>query len=71
MSNSNSITRIMTAILLTSTIMAIFFVGIPDNMNIANAGGEDSGTSLIDLNSSQGFKETQNCGTKGIAVWCV
>ena len=72
MSNPNSITRIMTAILLASTIMAIFFVGIPDNMNIAYA-GNDSGRSIIDVISAQGFKEIQNCGTEadGIAIWCV
>ena len=71
MSNPNSITRIMTAIILTSMTMAIFFVGILDNMNIAYAGGEDSGRSIIDVSSVQGFKEIQNCGTEGIAVWCV
>jgi hypothetical protein len=61
MSSPNSIIRIMTAILLASTIMAILFVGIPDNMNIAYA-GDDSGTSIIDISSAQGFKETQGCG---------
>ena len=70
MSSPNSNTRIMTAILLSSTIMAIFFVGIPDNMNIAYA-EDDSGRSIIDVSSAQGIKETQNCGTKGIAIWCV
>jgi hypothetical protein len=71
MSNPNSITRIMTAILLASTIMTILFVGIPDNMNIAYSGGDDSGRSIIDVSSVQGFKEIQNCGPEGIAVWCV
>jgi hypothetical protein len=61
----------MTAILLASTTMAIFFVGILDNMNIAYAGGDDSGRSIIDVSSAQGFKEIQNCGTEGIAIWCV
>ena len=70
MRNPNSITRIMTAILLASTTMAILFVGIPSNMNIAYA-GDDSETSIIDVSSAQGFKEIQNCGTKGIAIWCV
>ena len=37
MSNPNSITRILTAILLASTTMAILFVGIPGNMNIVYA----------------------------------
>ncbi len=86
MSNPNSITRIMIAILLASTTMAILFVGIPGNMNIAYA--EDdvsykgnthqpysltaSGTSIIDL-TSQGFKATQGCGDEadGDATWCV
>ena len=71
MSNPNSITRIMTSILLASTTMVILFVGIPDNMNIVYAGGDESGTSIIDLSSAQVFKEIQNCGTEGIAVWCV
>lgn len=73
MSSPNSITRIMTAaILLASTTIAIFFVGIPDNMNIVYA-EDDSGRSIIDVNSAQGFKEIQNCGTAadGIAIWCV
>ena len=72
MSNPNSITRIMIAILLASTTIAILFVGIQDNMNIVYA-VDDSGTSIIDLTSSQGFKETQGCGdeTDGDAVWCV
>ena len=70
MSNPNSITIIMTAILLASTTMAILFVGIPSNMNIAYA-GDDSGTSIIDVSYDQGFKEIQNCGTEGIAIWCV
>jgi len=61
----------MTAILLASTTMAIFFVGILDNMNIAYTGGDDSGRSIIDVSSAQGFKEIQNCGTEGIAIWCV
>ena len=32
-----------------------------------------SGTSIIDLTSSQGFKETQGCGDEadGDATWCV
>ena len=60
----------MTSILLASTTIAILFVGIPDNMNIAYA-GDDSGRSIIDVNSAQVFKEIQNCGTKGIAIWCV
>ncbi len=60
----------MTAILLASTTMAILFVGIANNMNIAYT-VDDSGTSIIDTSSAQGFKEIQNCGTKGIAVWCV
>jgi ABC-type cobalt transport system substrate-binding protein len=71
LSNPNSITRIITAILLASTIIVILFVGIQDNMNIAYAGGDDSGTSIIDVSSAQVFKEIQNCGTKGIAIWCV
>ena len=70
MSSPNSLIRIMTAIILTSTTMAIFFVGIPDNMNTAYA-GDDSERSIIDVSSTQGFKEIQNCGTKGIAIWCV
>ena len=60
----------MTAILITSTTMAIFFVGILDNMNIVYA-EDDSGRSIIDVSSVQGFKEIQDCGTEGIAVWCV
>ena len=59
MSNPNSITRIMTAILLASTTMAILFVGILDNMNIVYA-EDDSGTSIIDVSSAQGFKEIQD-----------
>ena len=40
-------------------------------MNIAYA-VDDSRTSIIDLTSSQGFKETQGCDeTDGDAVWCV
>ena len=61
----------MAAIVLASTIMAILFVGIPNNMNIAYAAGDESGTSIIDISSAQVFKEIQNCGTEGIAVWCV
>jgi hypothetical protein len=60
----------MTAILIASTTMAIFFVGILDNMNIVYA-EDDSGRSIIDVSSVQGFKEIQDCGTEGIAVWCV
>jgi hypothetical protein len=51
----------MTAILLASTIMAILFVGIPDNMYIAYA-GDDSGRSIIDISSVQGFNATLNNG---------
>ena len=41
-------------------------------MNIVYA-VDDSRTSIIDLTSSQGFKETQGCGDEadGDAVWCV
>ena len=65
----------MTAILLASTIMAIFFVGIPDNMNIVYA-GDDSGRSIIDVSSTQGFNDIQNkeygCDkADGDAIWCV
>jgi hypothetical protein len=49
----------MTAILLASTTMTIVYVGIPGNMKIAYA-GDDSGRSLIDISSIQGFKGTQN-----------
>ena len=52
MSSSNSITRIMTAILLASTTMTIVYVGIPGNMKIAYA-GDDSGRSLIEISSVQ------------------
>ena len=59
-------------IIVVSMTLAILFVGIPDNMNIAYA-GDDSGRSIIDVSSAQGFKEIQNCGTSadGIAIWCV
>jgi hypothetical protein len=70
MSNPNSITRIMAAIVLASTIMAILFIGISDNMNIVYT-VDDSGTSIINISSAQVFKEIQNCGTEGIAIWCV
>jgi len=75
MSSSNSITSIMTAILLASTTMTIVYVGIPGNMKIAYA-GDDSGRSLIDISSIQGFKATKNyeygCDElDGDAVWCV
>jgi hypothetical protein len=61
----------MTAILLASTIMAILFVGIPDNMNIAYA-GDDSGRSIIDSTSLQGFIDTLGCDkADGDAIWCV
>ena len=69
MRNPNSITRIMTIILLASTTMAIFFVGIPGTMNIAYA--EDSETSIIDISSAQGFKETGCDKADGDAIWCV
>jgi hypothetical protein len=39
-------------------------------MNIVYA-EDDSGRSIIDVSSVQGFKEIQDCGTEGIAVWCV
>jgi hypothetical protein len=76
MSIPNSITRIITAILIASTTMAILFVGISHNMNIAYALLDDSGTSIIDLTSLQGFNATQNNGDgcdnlDGDAVWCV
>lgn len=45
MSNPNSTTRIMTAILLASTTIAILFVGIPENMNIAYAGDDSDDAS--------------------------
>ena len=75
MSNPNSLIRIMTAIILTFTTMAIFFVGIADNMNIAYA-EDDSGRSIIDVSSAQGFNDIQNkeygCDkADGDAIWCV
>ena len=75
MSSSNSITIIMTAILLASTTMTIVYVGIPGIMKIAYP-GDDSGRSLLDISSVQGFKATQNYGygcdeLDGDAVWCV
>lgn len=75
MSSSNSITRIMTAILLASTTMTIVYVGIPGNKKITYA-GDESGRSLIGICYVQGFKATQNYGygcdeLDGDAVWCV
>ncbi|HEU5461415.1 MAG TPA: hypothetical protein VFU79_04000 [Nitrososphaeraceae archaeon] len=60
-------------LIVVSTTLVILFVGIPCNMNIAYAAGDDPGTSIIDVSSAQGFKEIQNCGTSadGIAIWCV
>jgi hypothetical protein len=65
----------LTGILLASTTMAIVFVGIPNNMNIATA--EDDSERTIIESSGQSFNVTgQNlgCGDKGLdadAVWCV
>ena len=75
MSSSNSITRIMTAILLASTTMTIVYVGIPGIMKITYP-GDDSERSLIDISSVQGFKATQNYGygcdeLDGDTFWCV
>ena len=63
----------MAAILLSSTTLAILFVGIPENVNIAYA-GDDLGTSTIDQTSAQVFQATQNNGCDkldGDATWCV
>ena len=63
----------MAAILLLSTTLAILFVGVPENVNIAYA-GDDSGTSTIDQTSAQVFQATQNNGCDkldGDATWCV
>ena len=75
MSNPNSITRIMTAILLTSTTIAILFGGISDNMNIAYT-VDDSGRSIINVSYAQGFNASLNNGygcdkADGDATWCV
>jgi hypothetical protein len=73
--------------------MAILFVGISDNTNIAYAGDDSddasynnkahqlsslsaSATSVIDLTSAQGFKDTQKntpgCDKLDVdATWCV